>query len=1646
MRRIEELTLQLLDGELDPEHEGELAELLADPEARRLHVALLEQEAALRGRADVELAEATLERIRDKRVTAGVLKELRARPSRYFRALLAAAALVAVVFGGFVAQSQLASAPPEELVLVGAPEMAPGREASFRAVFVDTARGTPIAGAPLEAALVAADGSEAWRGQAQTGADGAAVFTSALAADLAEGAYRLTVSSRTPAITLTQTVSVRRSFRLLLSSDKPRYQPGQTIHLRALALDAADGKPVAAKEIVFEVLDARGNKVFKRAVVTSRFGLAGADFALADQVITGGYRLAASLGDTRSERQAVIDRYVLPRFALTLETDRPYYGPGDAVSLALGARYTFGEPVADAIVMARAVQLVDGREVELPPAVGGKLDAEGRAELTLRAPVSGDARVAFEVTVKDAAGEERVAVVERVIAAQPIRIDVVRESRAQVDGVTGELFVLTSYPDGAPAQTSVRIGNVSAKTSASGVARLTVASAGSITVEAEDADGRRATRAVSLQYQGSPLLVRPERAVYRAGETLRAELIVSQPGPVFVDLVQDGRSISLHTVETAGGRGQLAVDLPAELSGTLTLSAYRVARGGTVWGDARLVQVLAPSDLSVKAELERARYRPGETARVAFTVTRPDGSPVPAALSLSAVDEAVYALGGKSALAESRYAIRRELLAQEADALPPSVLFDALDRNDDDLARSALAGRERPPAASGRGGHSIEEAALRSRKKEELALALALLGVAAFAGFLALVAPLWTRVLARFRRPTEADDPEIARLGRRMVASWVLAWLFPPLTLSLTRSIETFLVSLGLAVLAGAGFVAWSSTRLARRAADRDALLARAMRALPFAYVAAVVSLVGLVVGVEESSRFDDVLGYTGLALVVIALATTGAISAAAGAAAATLSRGQLGWRLASRAALGFVPVAFVTSFFLVRSSPERAEMGVALAPPQTAVTDTVQQQLGGQAPRLRRDFPETLLWRPELVTDEQGRATLELPLADSITTWRLDAAAVTGGGALGATSLGVPVFQEFFVDLGLPVALTQNDAVSVPAAVFNYTDREQTVVLELAPADWYALEGAAKREVTMAPRAVGRVEFRIVARRAGEHALRLDARAGDLADAVERRVRVAPDGDMVVDTINGTFDAHAEHTIAIPDTAIEGASDLVLKVYPGALSQVVEGLDGVFRMPSGCFEQTSSVTYPSVLALDYLRRAGRMPPELELRARGYINAGYQRLLGFEVPGGGFEWFGKSPAHTVLTAYGVLEFHDMARVHEVDPAVIERTREWLFSRQRADGVITATSDGIHEGAVNAMAGDDLRTTAYAAWALAESRQGDAIDPRLAKALDYVAANVEVDGDAYTLALAAMALGAAKHPKTESLLRALDDKKERVEPGVRWTSKVRGVTYSNGDALTIETTALAAQALLRDGYALDTAEQALAYLVAKKDSSGTWRSTTATVQAMRALLARADASKIDGPVTVAVLVDGQPVERLAITPETSDVFRLVSLRAHATGSHRVRLEIDGKARISYQLVATHYVPRGAMPASPLSLSVAYDRTELKTGELVKVTAEVGWSGSDALPMTMVVVPIPPGLRPHLHSLDALVEHGTIERYGLAGEEIQLYLRQLEPGVSVTLRWDFAAVQPVAAQAPPVRAYAYYQPEIGAFTQPIPIVIR
>ncbi|MEZ4619653.1 MAG: alpha-2-macroglobulin family protein [Caldilineaceae bacterium] len=392
------------------------------------------------------------------------------------------------------------------------------------------------------------------------------------------------------------------------------------------------------------------------------------------------------------------------------------------------------------------------------------------------------------------------------------------------------------------------------------------------------------------------------------------------------------------------------------------------------------------------------------------------------------------------------------------------------------------------------------------------------------------------------------------------------------------------------------------------------------------------------------------------------------------------------------------------------------AEMGAAdaaapAAEALAATTATRGQQ--SQPPRLRQFFPETLFWLPELLTDAEGHAQVEVPIADSITTWRISVLASDQDGNLGSAEVGLRVFQDFFVEPDLPRFLTVGDEVAVPVSIFNYLDEPQEITLAVTAADWFDFvdqgQGSGAQMVfTVQPNEVSAAYIPIRVTGFGLHDFEITATGSAMSDAVLKQVEVLPDGLAQATAESGKLAPIQRFTVNVPEAAVPGTAKVTVKVYPGVVSQIIDGLEGMLQQPYGCFEQTSSTTYPNVLVLDYLKTTDQANPRLQLQAEQYITLGYQRLLSFEVGGmpGGFSLFGDPPPQTMLTAYGLMEFTDMSQVSFVDPALIERTANFLFQRQQADG--SWQPQGLMDHGDYSALNSSLSATAYVVWALADA--------------------------------------------------------------------------------------------------------------------------------------------------------------------------------------------------------------------------------------------------------------------------------------------------------------------------------------------------
>lgn len=1504
----------------------------------------------------------------------------------------------------------------------------------------------------------------------------------------------------------------RRAPTTALTTDKPLYQPGQIVHLRALAFDSS-ARPAAGTEVVFTVSDPNETKVFRQTRKTSEFGIAHADFTLASEILLGDYTVEVAGTQAFARQKIRVERYALPKGKVTLEIEHDGSRPGEAARGTLAAVWSFGKPIVDAKVTLQ--RSAAGQS----PVAEGRTDAKGEYRFVLPPPVQAGALVGV---VELEGGTTLEGKTNVGTAATKVRVEAIPESGTLVPGVENRLFVVVSDDLNGPVSATVR-GDPelpSAETDANGIAVLSVVPhVGQrwYPVTATTERGQKGTGDAAVHQHGSdggkygggaqvprPLLIRAAKPVLPAGGSSPMQVLAPEgdTGTVHLALWKGGRLLSTARATANGDVTDVPLAVPPSARGLVIVEAKLFGSGGLLQGQ-RFLLADGAGDLVLEASTKQSTHPPGSRAALDVTVRGP-GGPARVALGLSAVDEAFFAL------AELRPDLERRLLTMEHELGPyrsrhtdrfgarteyapservspdvPGVL-----EADSDSVRFAALGLLSKTLRSTTAGAwfdvtALPEVAAEQKRRAGGAgiLGVGALGLSCIAAFVAF--GFWR--IGRAPPVPEvpaADRQAFSGAMRRLMFTWLLASALPLvgvlLVMLLTGQGRMFgLQRLGHVVggtwaLVAVACFAWQSRALG---GIRSTALAQALPALArVLWLAPAGMLVcHLAIALSLSARLEwllTVLSERHLPAVLCALLLAvqlpfGVMAMLRTLATTSTGAGRRSWLLLSRASFVGLPLTLIGlgvlayrsattprtrwDFYEVqreeayedvdhkeggtgtRAKGEEGSMGA----PRFAVTGPADNP-GGVPIRVRSYFPETLLWLPEIVTDPSGRARIEIPLADSITTYRVALSAVSAQGELGSLTLPLVAFQDFFVDVTTPPTLSQGDQVSVPVTVFNYLPEVQSVRLTLE-SDGFEVRGKPELELALGPNETRGTSFTVRATAAGSRLLRVKAVGKTLSDAVERRLDVQPDGRPRVTVHSGVVGAATRVSFDVPAQAIAGGTSLAVKLYGGTFSQMVEALDGALKRPSGCFEQTSSTTYPNVLVLDYLRRTKASSPTVEQLASAYIDQGYQRLLSFEVSGGGFSWFGGPPSSTVLSAYGLLQFHDMSTVRVVDEAMMQRTRSYLYAAQRSDGAWQA------DGASGSAGRSDRLVTAYIAWALAQTGESD---PRLARALDWLAA--AGDDDPYALALTGAALLAGgRRDAATSRAAALAKRVRRGGSLAHWESQERGLTGGYGESLNIEATGLAAQFLAAAGVERELRQEALGWLVSKRDANGLWSSTASTVAALRALLHDAKPAR-GGNQRVTVRVNGEPVKELTLERGALDVHHLVSLSSHArSGDNIIELEAAKDSDVAYQLVGTHHVPWGSAAAAaaeaPISLRVDYGSRRATPGKTLEVRVDARWNLQRDSGMVLIEVGVPPGFDVLTEALEGLVESGVVARYSISASRVVLYLNQLAQGTPVKLGFRLRALLPVRALAPASVAYAYYSPDARFETRPVHVSV-
>ena len=1549
------------------------------------------------------------------------------------RLLTAAAAAVALV-AAFAASHgvrlwQLDRVEHEQCrVTLSAPRAVPaGAPWSF------TVESQDLDGVPMHSELswraLAADGSVLASGSGPTAGRSAVAITAGMAVP-----QHLEVTAQYAGGSTTQQLSFETTASpplVHVTTDKPVYRPGEPVFIRTVTLDRCSLQPSpSAGMAVVTIKDAKGGLVFQQGgnAITPNgveTGVGSCIWQVPPESAGGEHTVEVSAWDGTfpTERQTFVVRaFAAPKLQKEITLDRKTYAPGahgsaEVAVLRLGAGAAQGASVRGSLVL-------DGDEVWNQD---GVLDARGKATFRFAVPATvrqGAARFVARITD---GGVVETEVRPFVVPTGEVLATAYPEGGELIAGVENRLYVELLDPLGRP------IDGVGVIETARGerVAEFATAHQGRArTAFVPEADVAYVLRTKGLQTPLSLPPVRDRGIALRgdgiaAGQPLRVHLAGRGDGPWLVGAFC--RGVLLGQVTCApDARGAIdedvALDLPAQVAGVLRVTVFdRTLRPVAE----RLVQRDSAQRVQLAFAARNAVVAPGDSQQVTVRATDERGNAIAgAALGLMVSDGSAIAMGtepriglldqwllfadcermedlGEVLVGSERQARNVDLLlgtrgwrrfVWKNDDGAKAAIAKAGDWGKDQLLREGFA--QSPQVASN--GEAAAAALIEpgARVRDSLE---SLRVAAAWALVVLLLALLVECAIAIARRRWLV---QVAGYGALAVGALVgITLLLAPAYVTGMSAIDQ--------VAALDGQVAGDVLKVAHFAPPTPPMH------YAFGAGAGGEQWAALRAGVPEAQAWDALAAVDGVNLFEEA------------------RRGDRGEE-AKKGDDGDEGLARFRDVAEFHRRDQVGYLGFAAVSREYAHKRTSGAE--------RTDFTDTICWQPLLLTDARGEATATFDTSDAVTTWhvRVDA---HGSGRIGQGEATFTARLPFRAEAKLPVEVSAGDRLLVPVALERTDGEAAPATLDVAVTGPLMLEGPAHREVALVQGRGRELLPIVVGADAGTATLAIAGRAGRYRDEIKQSLLVAPRGFPHVRSWGGKL-AHGEPatvTVPLPADSVQGSGHLLLRVFPSPLAGMAQGLQGLLHEPCGCFEQASSSNYPNVMVLSYLQACGDDVPAIAARARELLPRGYQRITGYECKERGYEWFGGDPGHEALTAYGLLQFHDMQQVHDVDAGMVQRTTQWLLQRRDGKGGYQR-----NDRALDSFGRAPQQVTdAYVTMALVEA----GTDPGLLKPeVAAVAARAATTDDAYELALCTGALGRARHDGAAAARQRLVAL-QQPDGSLRGSST--SITSSGGDDLTVETTAWAALAWLQDDAFAAPARRASEFLQARRSAQGTFGATQATICALRALTAYAQHNRaMKAPGTIAVFAGERRLAEQRFEAGQAAAVEFELWPKLPPGEHALRLELLSEPGVELPW-AMDLGYHSELPADDPDGAVGIATRLLAgtVGEGATVALEVMLQNrSDkGQPMAIALVGLPAGLELPTRVLDDRKKAGDFDLWELKGRELALYWRSLAPKAERRVALDLVAAIPGTTTGPASRAYLYYTPQQKRWATPLRVEV-
>ncbi|MCX7804138.1 MAG: MG2 domain-containing protein, partial [Planctomycetota bacterium] len=582
--------------------------------------------------------------------------------------------------------------------------------------------------------------------------------------------------------------------------------------------------------------------------------------------------------------------------------------------------------------------------------------------------------------------------------------------------------------------------------------------------------------------------------------------------------------------------------------------------------------------------------------------------------------------------------------------------------------------------------------------------------------------------------------------------------------------------------------------------------------------------------------------------------------------------------------------------------------------------------------PDIRSNFADQAHWAPTVVTGPDGRATIEVVFPDNLTTWRASAVGLTKTTQVGSAKIGVVTTKNLIVRLQAPRFFVERDEVVLSANVHNYLKSAKRAKCELTiPPDILGCSAPMSVDVEVPAGGEKRLDWRVKVLREGQPTIAVKALTDEESDAMKLSFPAFVHGTEKFVASNGAYRPQESGSrgvpIELPADIKPEATELRVTLSPSIAGAMLDALPYLLDYPYGCTEQTMSRFLPAVLVQKTLRdtglnledlrnRRGKLPDAEAAQKRGYwhspvfdssrmadiINAGLNRLYGFQNADGSWGWWrgdSGNPSMTAYVLYGLKIARD-AGVTGVDEN--RRQRGLKFLEGEMASLVAAEKDPDRAKFYN------REQAAYAAYVLAlDRRKNDAALNLLWNKRD----NLNIYGKSL-LALTFQELGDREKAKI-AVENIMQWKKEDKDAGTMWFENPQSGRWWSWYWDDIETNAWALRAVAAVDPKSEDSYRLVKWLLNNRKGLR-WRSTKDTANVIYALSSfMRSTDELNPEYTVTVDFEGVK-KKVNVTKDNMwgfDNSFVLKGSDIPTGARTVRISKDGPGALYYNVSLKYF---------------------------------------------------------------------------------------------------------------------------------------